>query len=646
MKSAQKILLIPIIVLLLIFGVSFSASAASDPKLDYALIYKALSNSNLEITYDLNMSFNTKGSSVSAFVLNVAESDIANVKVQSDRGVSATTKKNDQGSQITLNFPENKRLLAGQKTNIKLIYETKSAIKTRGEVTDIIVTGFQKDDSINSIKVQVEIPNSIGRLDYSSVENPKETTNKSGGRVYSFDNLPESGIVISFGQHQNYKFTFNYLIKNSSDAQNQLASITIPYEDEYQKLRFKKANPSPYKAYEDIDGNYILQYLLKPGETIDVVIEGYATIYSKSGEKTTEVKTLTEAETIMYTKPLEYWTIEAKNIDEKFSSQVNNEKNTDKKAKLIFDYVVSKLTYSEDQLSNKDRKRLGAESVLKNPKIAICQEYSDLFVGLARYFGVPSRSIAGYAYPTTGYELPPNTLHSWAQYFNPDKGWVDVDPTWQDTSNGLDYFGSIGLNHFPIAIYGQDSKSPPLVLSFVPEEDNSDNLQIEPVDDASVEKDLTKTIDKNDIKMISLQTKDKLFSGIQSDSQLIINNVTNEILKDIAIVIDENTLILDSEDKDIIVLPNSTYQIPITLEEKNWLFNGDKEFNIKINATVLGKPYSDETTVTQKFISPLFSGPMFVFVIAILVIAASTIIAIPLFKRIKTELKIRKDNPV
>lgn len=269
-----------------------------------------------------------------------------------------------------------------------------------------------------------------------------------------------------------------------------------------------------------------------------------------------------------------------------------------------------------------------------------------MFVGLARYFGLPSRSIAGYAYPTTGYELPPNTLHSWAQYFSPDQGWIDVDPTWQDTSNGLDYFGSIGLNHFPIAIYGQDSKSPPLVLSFVPEEDNSDNLQIEPVDDNTVEKNLIATVPNTEENVITLQTKEKLFSGIQSDSQLIINNSTNEILKDIVITIDENQINLDSQDKEVVVLPNSIYQIPINLAEKNWLFNGEKEFNIKINATVLGKPYSDETTVHQKFVSPLFSGPMFIFVILILVLAAITIIVIPVLRKIKTEMKIRKENPL
>ncbi|MCA9382042.1 transglutaminase domain-containing protein [Candidatus Dojkabacteria bacterium] len=644
-KSAHKILLSFVITLLFVFAFNLSSVKAADPKLDYELTYKALDQSSLELSYDINMSFNTKGSSVTAFILNVAETDVSNLKVNSDRGVTASAKKVNDYTEITLKFPESKRLLAGQKTKITVSYETKEAIKTRGEVTDIIVTGFQKDDSINSLKVNISIPNSLGKLDYSSDSNIKEAQSSGGNRIYKFDKVPESGVVLSFGEHQNYKFAFNYLIKNSSKIQNQIASITIPFENENQKLRFKNVQPSPYKSYEDSDGNYILQYLVKPEEDIDVKIEGFATLYAKDNSNTNQIE-LTEDEIAMFTKEQEYWVIDPATIDDEFENKVNNEPDTDKKAKLIYDYVLGKLTYSENQLSNKNRKRLGAEAVLKNPKIAICQEYSDLFVGLARYFKIPARSIAGYAYPTTGYELPPNTLHSWAEYYSEAKGWIDVDPTWEDTSNGLDYFGSIGLNHFPIAIYASNSVEPALVLSFVPEEDNSDNLQIEPVNDEELEKNLPASVPNKEQKLITLHTSDKLFSGIQSDSQLFINNQTNEILKDILITVDGNEIRLDTENKKVIVLPDSVYQIPITLSERNWLFSGEKEFKIRINATVLGKPYSDETTVKQKFISPFLSAPMFVFAIGIFTLAAITILFIPIAKKTKNRLSLRRNKEV
>jgi len=59
---------------------------------------------------------------------------------------------------------------------------------------------------------------------------------------------------------------------------------------------------------------------------------------------------------------------------------------------------------------------------LDNTTNAVCLEYTDLFVTLARAAGIPSRSIEGFAY-TKNSRLRPlslvdDVLHAWVQYYD------------------------------------------------------------------------------------------------------------------------------------------------------------------------------------------------------------------------------------
>ena len=50
-----------------------------------------------------------------------------------------------------------------------------------------------------------------------------------------------------------------------------------------------------------------------------------------------------------------------------------------------------------------------------------CWDFSDCFVTLCRAAGVPARQVAGWLYGASG--------HVWAEYYVPNKGWQQVDPT-------------------------------------------------------------------------------------------------------------------------------------------------------------------------------------------------------------------------
>jgi transglutaminase-like putative cysteine protease len=61
----------------------------------------------------------------------------------------------------------------------------------------------------------------------------------------------------------------------------------------------------------------------------------------------------------------------------------------------------------------------------------VCQDFSNLFICLARLLGVPARYVVGYLY--TGPKAPNSRMaeasHAWVQVYLPEVGWKGFDPT-------------------------------------------------------------------------------------------------------------------------------------------------------------------------------------------------------------------------
>ena len=61
----------------------------------------------------------------------------------------------------------------------------------------------------------------------------------------------------------------------------------------------------------------------------------------------------------------------------------------------------------------------------------VCQDFTNLFICLARLLGVPARYVCGYIYtgPKNPNQVQSEASHAWLQVYLPEVGWKGFDPT-------------------------------------------------------------------------------------------------------------------------------------------------------------------------------------------------------------------------
>ncbi|MEK7106204.1 MAG: transglutaminase-like domain-containing protein, partial [Patescibacteria group bacterium] len=130
----------------------------------------------------------------------------------------------------------------------------------------------------------------------------------------------------------------------------------------------------------------------------------------------------------------------------------------------IYTYVSTALSYDYSRVSL-GTERYGAVGSLESQKSALCNEFTDLFIAIARASGIPARRVVGYGY-TTNPKIRPlslivDVLHTWPEYYDEKKSlWISIDTTWANTTGGIDYFNKLDFSHIAFAINGISSTEP------------------------------------------------------------------------------------------------------------------------------------------------------------------------------------------
>ena len=373
---------------------------------------------------------------------------LKDIKASDDNGyIKPEITSIDQLTRISLEF-SNPNIGKNSVGNFFLEFNQNNLFNVNGNVWEVIiptVDSRQKGD----YKILVHLPPKTDK----KISISKPPPDSISGNTITWNNPTTKTVYVVFGDIQYYKTDLTYNLKNSKLVPV-FTDIAFPPDTLYQKIYVDSINPIPVTVFSDEDGNFLARYHLNPKETKTVVYSGMVAVSSKVRD---EIVPIVRQSFLSQKKYLldknKYWQLSKKNSELVKSSNVND----------IYNFVVETLTYDYKKI-NSDNNRLGADAVLAARKNAVCMEFTDLFIALARQKDIYAREIEGY-----GFSQDPNLrplslvsdiLHSWPEYFDSHSQlWIPLDPTWENTS-GIDYFSSFDLNHITFAIHGKDPEYP------------------------------------------------------------------------------------------------------------------------------------------------------------------------------------------
>lgn len=493
----------------LLFSFLATPTFASDFSFDYDIHYRV--NENGVTTVENAITITNLASDLYAQNYSLA--------IRSDRidGVSARDKdstleplveKKDNTTSITVPFDQ-KVVGKGEKFTFYLTYRSLDIASQKGRIWELIIPGIEKKPEMNTYIVRLSVPTSFGEPTYI---NPKPYENNT----WNLDQIGDRGIIASYGTQQTFSFNLVYHLLNESN-QDQYQEIALPPDTAFQKVVLERLSEIPENVTIDADGNWIAKYLIKKDEVKKVIAEGVVHIVLDPDPRFKT--TLSQEETKLYTDTSqEYWL-----VDENLRGRIENLDS----AHDIYQFVVDTLDYDYSRLTP-GIERFGAVEALANPTAAVCMEFADLFVASARARGIPAREIHGYA-ATTNSRLQPlslrtDVLHAWAEYFDTARGqWIPVDPTWGDTTQGVDYFSKLDFNHVVFAVLGTKSNYPYPAGSYRRDLDGKDVFVEFVTDELPL---------PSPVSFVDLKTPLIAISGLDFSSQLIVTNKGSVMISD------------------------------------------------------------------------------------------------------------------
>lgn len=349
-----------------------------------------------------------------------------------------------------------------EENNIYLDFLQNNLFKVNGNVWEVILPTVENKDEGGNYTVTVELPPNSGKQIAISKPRPTNITLSE----IKWVNPANKTIYAVFGKKQNYDLELRYHLQNPRITRV-YTDIAFPPDTLYQRVFVNSISPKPDTVSIDEDGNYIGRYYLNPKEEKTIYFKGAVEIFAEArSEMRLPVKKLFEESKNHLLSPSTHWRIEPSRLPSV------NANFTD-----IYNFTTKTLTYNYGRL-NSNLTRLGANQALEYPDQAVCTEYSDVFIAIAREKGMFTREMQGYGF-SNDQDLRPlsinaDILHSWLEYYNEEKQvWIPIDPTWEDTS-GIDYLTSFDLNHIVFAIHGKKSDYPYPAGSYKTEDTTKD----------------------------------------------------------------------------------------------------------------------------------------------------------------------------
>jgi transglutaminase-like putative cysteine protease len=388
------------------------------------------------------------------FSLSIGSTNLTDLRAYDSTG-DLELKINKGQKTTNLIIPFTTKVLGKNQAQIfTLEFTSNDFANQSGQVWDITIPKLTDSTSLEDYQLILSIPANFGE---PTILNPKPVSRTINGNYLDFrfnpTELLQSGINATFGNLQFFDFSLTYHLENKN-VYPVKTEIALPPDTSLQKVYLGSIDPLPEQVSVDGDGNWLASFILSPRQTMVVVATGSAELHLN--EENNQFPAIDKTQLDQYLGSQQFWEVDSPKIVKLASSL--------KTPQAIYQYVVDNLIYDYGRLSGASN-RFGAANALDTPDSAICMEFTDLFIALSRAAGIPARAVNGYALTNNPalrpLSLSKDVLHAWPEYYDyATDRWVGVDPTWGNTTGGVDYFSQFDLNHFVFVKQGRDSTYP------------------------------------------------------------------------------------------------------------------------------------------------------------------------------------------
>jgi transglutaminase-like putative cysteine protease len=630
MTFIHRLLLLSVFVLTALAGAS--AVQASDFDAAYSVDYTLLPE--LELTHiKQQVSLTNKQSNLraSSYSFTLDSDKYQNLKAYDSGGRMAFREEAKDG-RTAITFTFNDRVVGvGNTLRWTIEYDSPTLAQRHGQIWDVAIPRVEEHESytITSYKARLLIPKSAGDAHYISPQ-ASSTTEDDNYRIYAFnrEQIFPAGIVAAFGSEQVFSFTLKYHLHNPNIGQASTEIALPPDIPRQQQIVYQELQPKPVSIRTDADGNSLATYYLGPNKSLDVTFTGWAKIdahYPNLASART-AKDIPSQLVQTYTVGQKYWEVGDAELVKKVEEITDPAKPVAENVRAIYNYVTSTLQYNTARI-NKDLQRMGASAAYRDPKNAVCMEFTDLFVTMARIAGIPAREVDGYAYTSDSDNQPifypglgSDILHAWAQVYLPDDGWVMVDPTWGSTTGGIDFLGRVDLNRIAFAIKGVSSLSPYAAGSYKTNDQQDGDVSVKFSDE--------KISGKGGLELA--MDRDEIIAGIGSSLPLKIKNNGNVALYNLNVNIrhDKPLLISDDFNPNIeAILPGQTVTVWLPMESEGWFDQAQSTLGVTVKTLGFDEEVISADKDFKVTVQPFFTSvvaPILALIFGVLgIIAAS-----------------------
>lgn len=533
-----------------------AASENFDTRLETT--YQVQDTGNTRITHAFSITNKKPTVALSKYGLKFGSSNITNVSITEDgkKLPSEVVTTNNQTS-IGISFPD--KVVGEEKTRtFQISFDNPDSAIVSGQVLEVVVPKLQNDEQgFENVSVSIYTPIRFGTP--TRVTPTTYTSDVENNQVVTrFDSVQNHSIVALFGDTQLFDMTLRYNLENPHSSPR-LTQVAIPPDTTFQRMVYRSFDPSPEKIEVDSDGNWIATYFL-PANTLTVATVNAQAKVTLEPDFSVPIPAVTKD----LTRERQYWEISDPVV-------VDATKNV-QDARSAYEYVVETLSYNYDRLEVPII-RLGGASALATPDQALCQEFTDSFIAISRAKDIPSRRVTGYAH-TQNETLRPlsfveDVLHAWPEYYDEQKKyWVPIDPTWENTSGGINYFDQFDLNHIVFAINGSDSQAPYSAGSYKTADQETKDVDVSFANESAV----------TPLALDFGRQPSKLFSGsidLPFFQMVTIKNLSGQAQYQIPLTVTANNPSIQLEPSATItverLLPFQTQELPLDIQSKSWL---------------------------------------------------------------------------